>query len=475
MDAATKHALTRLTYGWKPALAREVRQAGGFQRWFDRQVSGGYSDAFYTNSARWWTSVNATPAQIRDRNDRGVETMWQADANYQRWVLVRRVHSRRQVLETVTEVFEHHLHVPARGEASSLFRADYGKTIRRHALGKFSDLLVAAVTHPAMGLHLDNATSTKKAPNENLGRELLELFTVGVGHHTETDVKNSARILTGYRVDQWRTWRVWYEPADHWTGPVKVLGFSDRNAKKDGRAVAERYLRYLARHPRTARTVARKLAVRLVSDEPSHRLVEKLAKVYLANDTAIVPVLRALVADPEFRGSVGRKVRTPSDDVVATYRALRVTIRRPTRDDSAANAILWQCNDLGTYPFGWPRPDGMPDRAEAWASTSRWLASLRMHQNLAGGWWPKVDARHRPYVAWIPKKRRRKGIRFARLVRRMSRQLHGRPPTKQMITAACQATGCKRRTRITRNHPLARWQMPQLLAVLLDSPRHMTR
>lgn len=475
MDAASRHALSRLTYGWNPALGREVRQAGGFAKWFDRQVSGGYSDAFCSGSAKWWVSVNATPAQLRARHDRGVETMWESDANYQRWVLVRRIHSRRQVLETATEIFEHHLHVPARGEASSLFRADYGRTIRRHALGKFSDMLVAAVTHPAMGLHLDNATSTRKAPNENLGRELLELFTVGVGHHTEADVKDSARILTGYRVDQWRTWRVWYEPEDHWTGQVKVLGFSDRNAKKDGRDVAVRYLRYLARHPRTAQTVARRIAVRLVSDTPSQRLVDKLAKVYLANDTAIVPVLRAVVADPEFRSSAGRKIRTPSDDVVATYRAMRVTIRKPTRSDSAANSILWQCNDLGTYPLGWPRPDGMPDQAQAWTSTSRWLASLRMHQNLAGGWWPKADVKHRPYVSWIPKKRRVKGIPFHRLVKRMSRQVLGRPATKQLVTAACQATGCKRKTRITRNHALAKWQMPHLLSVLLDSPTHMTR
>ena len=84
---------------------------------------------------------------------------------------------------------------------------------------------------------------------------------------------------------------------------------------------AQAYLRYLARHPATARRLARKLALRYVSDTPSTALVDHLAQVYLDHETAIVPVLRALVAHPEFVAAVGQKVRTPADDVVATWRA----------------------------------------------------------------------------------------------------------------------------------------------------------
>ena len=244
-------------------------------------------------------------------------------ANYSRWCLLRRIYSQRQVLEVMTEFWENHLHVPVYDDGVWMYRSQYGKVIRSHALGRFDQMLVAAITHPAMGISLDNANSTKKAPNENLGRELLELHTLGRGNYTEDDVKSSARILTGYRVDLWRTWNATYDTGSHWTGAVKVVDFTHRNSEPDGRPVAEEYLTYLARHPRTASRIARKLAVRFVSDAPSAALVAHLAKVFLDNDTEIEPMLRALVAHPEFKASAAMKVRTPTDDVVATHRVLR--------------------------------------------------------------------------------------------------------------------------------------------------------
>jgi uncharacterized protein (DUF1800 family) len=323
-----------------------------------------------------------------------------------------------------------------------------------------------------MGVYLGNAVSTKRAPNENLGRELLELHTVGrAAGYTETDVKNSARILTGYRVDQWKTWGVSYDPNSHWTGPVTVLGFSHANAAADGRPVTEAYLRYLAHHPSTARTIARKLAVRFVSDAPSDGLVNHLAQVYLANATAIVPVLKALVASAEFARSAGAKMRTPEEDLVATYRALGVRVGRPTAGESAANAMLWQTQSIGLRPFGWTRPDGRPDRADAWSSVSRMLNSFDVHQTMSGGWWPKKDAVYLRPVQWLPGRR----VRFDRLVDHMSRKILGRPATAVLQRAASQATGYAATTVITADHPLVRWKMPRLVTVLLDSPTHFTR
>ena len=253
-------------------------------------------------------------------------------ANYARWCLLRRIYSQRQVLESLTEFWEHHLYVPIHDDGVFPYRAQYGKLLREHALGRFDQMLMAAVTHPSMGIALDNAASTKRGVNENLGRELLELHTLGQGNYSEDDVKNSARILTGYRVDMWRTWDAYYDENSHATGAVKVLDFEHPNADPDGRAVTEAYLKYLARHQLTARRIARKLAVRFVCDDPSKALVDRLAKVYLDNDTAIKPVLMALVDSEEFKRSVGVKVRTPTDDVVATYRVLGAKIGRP-RDE----------------------------------------------------------------------------------------------------------------------------------------------
>ena len=475
-DAAALHFASRFTYGVTPALhARDAvvqqHRRPGSRHSCRRPRSRTRSVTASSRGGPRSTSMHPT---IWRRDQDKVEATWVAMANYQRWCLLRRIYSTRQVLEVVTEFFENHLHVPVQDDGVFGFRAAYGKLIRSHALGRFDQMLVAATTHPAMGVSLDNATSTKSAPNENLGRELLELHTVGRGNHTEDDVKNSARILTGYRVDIWKTWNAWYEPTSHWTGPVKVLDFTHTNAATDGRAVAEAYLTYLAHHPKTAARLARKLAVRFVSDAPSDALVEHLASVYLANQTAIVPVLKALVTHPEFVASAGAKVRTPTDDVVATYRALDVTVRKPLAADSTANALLWQAADMGQTPFGWARPDGQPETGAAWSSASRILASFNAHYSMAGGWWPKKDASYHPVGDWVPLASTQ-SMPFKDLVDHLSRRLLCRPASTRVVEACCLATGLSTDTSITTGHALVRWGMPALLTTILDSPEHMSR
>jgi uncharacterized protein (DUF1800 family) len=473
LDARALHVVDRFTGGWTPTLAAEVAAAGGIDQWFARQLDPtAISDAFYTGSASWWFSTNATAQQLWARDRDGTEGVWVANANYERWSMLRRMFSARQVLETMANFWEHHLHAPGEADGVALFRSSYGEMVRRHALGRFDELLLDAVTHPAMGVYLGNAVSTKRAPNENLGRELLELHTVGrAAGYTEDDVKSSARILTGYRVDMWNTWNVYYDPNAHWTGPVSVLGFSDPNAAADGRAVAQAYLRYLAHHPSTAQTVARKLAVHFVSDDPPDTLVDHLAQVYLANDTAIVPVVRALVASAEFAEFAAQKMRTPDEDVVATYRALGVKVQPPTAGDSTANAMLWQTTGIGMRPFGWTRPDGRPDRAEAWSSVSRMLGSFDVHYSMAGGWWPKKDAVYLQPAQWLPAS----AVRFDQLVDHMARAILGRPASSLIQAAAAQATGCAADTVITADHDLVRWDMARLVTVFLDSPTHFAR
>lgn len=473
--AAARHMGNRFAYGMTPALAREMQRAGGPQAWFRKQLNpGSIRDAFADETHKWWYSIDASASTLWDREVREIEGGWEAMANYARWCMVRRIYSKRQVLELMTEFWENHLYVPIHDDGVFTYRAAYGKMIRNRALGAFDDLLVAATTHPAMGISLDNAQSNKWGVNENLGRELLELHTVGQGNYTEDDVKASARILTGYRVETWSTWKAYYDESWHVTGPVKVMGFSHPNGSSDGRAVAEAYLRYLARHPKTAEKICRKLAQRFVSDTPSAALVSHLASVYLKNGTQIKPVLLALVKSKEFAASAGDKVRTPTDDVIATYRAMRVKIARPTNDEACANAILWQASALGHQPFGWTRPDGPPDNAVAWTSVSRMLASFEMHWGMSGGWWPSIDVRRPSYLSWIPN-RSRGGVRFDQLVDHLSRVLLGRKSTAQLLQACCQATGTRPGERINKDHPIGQWKMPWLLTTVLDTPAHLTR
>lgn len=471
LSGPERHLALRFSYGLTPALRADVRKLGA-STWFDRQLSPGrISDRKADELASWWPSLRRTPLDLWQRTQSEVEPGWQVMEDYQRWALMRRITSQRQVLEVMTEFWENHLHVPTDADGVFTHRVPYGKALRAGALGKFSDLLFTATTHPAMGIYLNNAESTAESPNENLGRELLELHTLGEGNYSEADVKDSARILTGWRVDVWKTFAAKYSPEDHATGRVKVRGFSDANRGADGRKLTRRYTDYLASHPDTAERIAHRLAVKFVRDDPPAALVKALARTYLKHDTAIVPVLEQLVSSPVFSASRGTKVRDPAEDVVATWRALQVKARKPVAPESGAESILWQTADLGQRPFAWPRPDGPPITNDAWASTGRMTGSWRMHYSMAGGWWPREQLAYKSPKSWLPQKK----VRFDDLVEHLSQELLSRPATQQLTTACCQALGLKQSTRIDEDHAVVQWQMPLLLTTLLDSPAHMTR
>lgn len=472
LDAEQRHFVSRWSYGYTPALARDVLTAGGTAAWFRQQLQPStVPDAAADATWGWWPSLARSAADLWKRQVDEVEGGWEVMAYYGSWLMLRRITSKRQVLELMTEFWEGHFHVPVNGDSPFVYRVPYGQVIRQHALGTFADLLKATVTHPAMGLFLDNAVSTKSKPNENLGRELLELHTVGRGEYTESDVKESARILTGYRVDVWRTWDASYRPADHATGPVRVMGFSHANSDPDGRAVTAAYLDYLARHPATARRICRKLATRFVQDEPSTALVEHLAQVYLASDTSIPAVLKALVVRPEFRAARGTKMRDPGADVVATYRSLGATFAKPASTEAAATQILWIASNLGQRPFEWGRPDGPPLTNSAWSSTSRALASFSFHWSAAGRWWPVKDITYLTPAQWLPQA----SLTFAQLVDHLCVRMLGVPSTAALLQACCEVTNYTPTTRITADHALVKWEFHRLLSTLLDSPQHLTR
>jgi hypothetical protein len=467
-----RHLVTRFSYGLTRSLARDVRRAGSAGAWFEKQLRpGSISDGYAKKVDEWWPELTYSPAKLWQRQINGTQGGWEVMANYQRRALVRRMRTNRPVLELMTEFWENHFNVPVNGDAQFTYRASYGDLIRKRALGRFSDLLQGVITHPAMLIYLDQATSTKEHPNENLGRELLECHTVGRGSYTEDHVKSSARILTGYTVDMWDSWQALYNPEEHWRGPVRVMGFKDANGKKDGRDLTRRYLRYLAHHPATARRIARKLAVKFVKDQPSTTLVNHLAKVYLRHDTAIAPVLRALVASQEFKRSAGDKVRDPGEDIVATYRALGVRLDQPKTEDAGVNALLWQAGSMGAYPLAWPRPDGQPIDNQSWSSPARLMASLEVHYTLSGGWWPTVGTHYREPAGWLPRAK----LPFAELVDHLSRELLHRRASDRLLEACCDATGCRPRESIDADHGLVRWGMPRLLTTFLDSPEFLSR
>jgi uncharacterized protein (DUF1800 family) len=465
LSDADRHVANRFSYGITPELAAEVSAAGDGVTWFDRQIDTAY-DGSADGLCDWWPDLHLDAAAMWERREELGARRSDVMREYANRVLARRMVSPRPVLDLMTEFWENHFHVPLTADNVYPNRVDYGEQIRSRALGRFDELLRTAVLHPAMLAYLGNFNSTKAHPNENLGRELLELHTVGRGNYTEDDVKNSARILTGWRVQVLSTWAGYYSARDHWTGPVRVMGFDDPNASADGQDVAERYLDYLARHPATATRIATKLCRTFVSDAPSASLVAQLARTYLDHDTDIRPVLQELVRSAEFRSSVDAKLRDPGADVVAAYRLLGIQVTPPSSASSAANRLYFQVAALGLAPFCWPRPDGAPSDNAAWASPTRVLASLALHWTLSRSAGVAAGAVYRRPAEWLP----RRSMEFRDLVDHLSRLLLHRPSTSVLLRACSEATAVQPRSRVSSTHRVVQSGWPTLVATVLDSP-----
>ncbi len=382
------HLLRRTTFGPTPALVDEVH-AAGIDAWLAAQLSPiTIPDPVADLAWAAFPLASAEPAAIRASIGR---YQWDAMIEYSAATMARQVWSARQLYEVMVDFWANHLNTPTPGPGGWDVGASYHTgVIRLHALGTFSDMLVAAGRHPSMLRYLTAEQSTKDSVNENLGRELLELHTVGVASgYTEADVRNSAYILTGRTVGGEQGPGVegtfHYDPDKHWVGPVTVLDFNHDNATAaGGLEVGDAYLRHLATHPATAQTIARKLAVRFVSDVPPPALVERLAAAYLDNGTAVVPVLDTLFRSGEFWAAVGQKTRRPLENITASARILGVVPEGDTAH--SVGALHNAAYRTGHRPLSWPAPNGFPDVHAAWRSAGGIVETWNTHRMLIGDW-----------------------------------------------------------------------------------------
>ncbi|MEO6205692.1 MAG: DUF1800 domain-containing protein [Mycobacteriales bacterium] len=374
-DAAL-HAARRLSFGATPELVAKVRSVG-LAAWLEDQLASGPDVAAEAAVVGPGSAPlpYAALTQLRAAGRNPVRELQGA-------TFARAVWGDRQLYEVLVEVWTNHLSI-----ASDVPGVDDHKVvddrdvIRAHALGNFSDMLVASVQSPAMLRYLSNANSRGKKPNENYARELLELHTVGVhGGYQQRDVRDAALALTGLTVDN-DTGRFLFRPEWHATGPVRVLGWSHPNADASkGLDVALSLARYLAVHPATAQAIATKLVRRFVADNPPAGLVASAAKVYLAGGTAIPPVVRHIVLSADFARSSGTKAQRPYEWFSAAARALKLQ-----QSPGHLDAVVFELGRLAQVPFGWRLPDGYPDNAQDWASTASMLARWNTAQSLVAG------------------------------------------------------------------------------------------
>ncbi|MCY3001337.1 MAG: DUF1800 domain-containing protein [Planctomycetota bacterium] len=240
---------------------------------------------------------------------------------------------------------------------------------RRHALGNFAELVHAIVRDPAMLEYLDNNQNRKDSPNENLARELMELFTLGEGNYTEQDIKEGARALTGWRTTDDKAGS-YFQPRQHDDGQKTILG-------KTARFDATSFVELLLEQPACLRWVARKLLVHFEGVEPDAKRLEEYAKLLKDSKWELKPFFRKLFLDPRFYAKevLAERISSPVEYLVGCTRRLGLTV--PPQ-------VIWLgAGQLGQRLFDPPSVKGW-DGGEAWITTSTLLGRGNMAGMLIG-------------------------------------------------------------------------------------------
>lgn len=295
--------------------------------------------------------------------------------------LLRAVYSKRQLYEAMVEFWNDHFNIFLRKNEfmPALKFVDDRDVIRPHALGKFRDLLFASAYSPAMLVYLDNIRNTKEESNENYGRELLELHTLGVhAGYTQSDVQQAARVFTGLGVHQRgrHQGQTFFDESLHDQSEKVILG--KQFPANQGEADIHQLLELLVVDPRTAVFIATKLVRRFVADEPPEMLVQQVAQTYQATDGDIKAMLRVIFLSDEF-ATAPPKLKRPFTYLVSVLRALHTDFRLGRGLGQGQEIGRW-LRMLGQVPFHWPPPDGYPDTADAWAANllPRWNFALAL-------------------------------------------------------------------------------------------------
>ncbi|HMS00919.1 MAG: DUF1800 family protein [Anaerolineales bacterium] len=324
---------------------------------------------------------------------------------------LRAVYSKKQLVEVLADFWHNHFNVYFWQDDGVPMLASYNRDVlRAHMLGNFRQMLEAVATHPSMLYYLNQNNSSDAGPNENFARELFELHTLGAENYfgvqdpnsivkdangiaigyVDNDVYESARALTGWRVDDdiyeyedgvEKTGHFLYYKPWHDRFNKLILGKyipADQEDMKDGRDVLD----LLAYHPGTARFISRKLARRFISDNPPDSIVEAAASIFMANASApdqLKRVVETILLSPEFKQTWGAKIKRPIEAAISMMRAVNTDFTK------LPGGIPWMCSMMGQAMFERRPPDGYPDVKEAWANTMsllyRWNFAVGITEN----------------------------------------------------------------------------------------------
>ncbi len=318
--------------------------------------------------------------------------------------LYRAILSNRQLQEQLVDFWYNHFNVFLdKGNDRFMVPSYEREAIRPHVLGRFRELLEATATAPAMLFYLDNwqsvAPDVARRPvrgngrparglNENYGRELLELHTLGVdGGYTQKDVTEVARCFTGWTIKNPQGGSTFtYNDRVHDKGEKIVLGV--KIAAGGGKDDAEKVLDILAKHPSTARFISKKLAQRFVADDPPLALLDRMSKTFLDTDGDIRAVMTTMLTSKEFlsQGAYQSKVKTPFEMIVSSIRATGAEV-------DYAFPLANRIAQLGQPLYRKLEPTGYSNANAEWINSASLLArmnfALDLTQNKVQG--TKVD------------------------------------------------------------------------------------
>lgn len=307
--------------------------------------------------------------QERERRDR------MQIRDVQKWWLTRMIETPRPLEEKMTLFWHGHFATSFRTIENSYHMFAQNRMFRENALGNFGNLLFAIIRDPAMLAYLDNNDSRKDRPNENLARELMELFSLGVGNYGEKDIKEGARALTGYT---FRDDDFMFVKGDHDTNPKTILG---QTGPMDG----DDFVRAILAQRACSRFITAKIYSFFVADLPiegvqseggpddeTRQVLRGLSSTFLAGKYDIKPVLRRMFLSRHFysAGVVNQHIKSPAELVVGAVRSLNT----PVRDLS----ILLDAMDLMGQNLM------MPPSVKGWVGGRGWIntSTLFVRENI---------------------------------------------------------------------------------------------
>ncbi len=396
------HALSRLTWGVRPGDTAEVNKLG-LKKWIDAQL---YPERIVENpellhrlDALEGIKLNTGQAftMFQNRKEQPIRPLIRDVVEAK---VVRAVYSNRQLEDVLTDFWFNHFNVYLDKGQDRAYIGPYERdAIRPHVLGNFRDLLEATASHPAMLFYLDNWRSvgpdapagriaqrmdTKGARglNENYGRELLELHTLGVdGGYTQQDVIEVARCFTGWTI---RQGQFYFAPGMHDKGEKTVLGL--KIPAGGGKEDAQKVLDIVSRHPSTARFISRKLAQRFVADSPQQSLIDAMTASFVKSDGDIREVMKTMLNSKEFWASdvYRAKLKSPFELVISAVRAGQADLKNP--------AVLAMATErLGQPLYRKLEPTGYSNSSEEWKNSASLLGRINFATTLAQNKVPGVS------------------------------------------------------------------------------------